>query len=50
MEGGAVGHNIERGLPKDHPSQICLNLVSAMIASFINGTEILASATWQLVV
>jgi hypothetical protein len=35
MEGGAVGHNIERGLPKDHPSQICLNLVSAMIASFI---------------
>ena len=24
MEGGAVGHNIERGPPKDHPSQICL--------------------------
>jgi hypothetical protein len=20
MEGGAVGHNIERGSPKDHPS------------------------------
>jgi hypothetical protein len=23
MEGGAVGHNIEKGPPKDHPSQIC---------------------------
>jgi hypothetical protein len=27
MEGGAVEHNIERGPPKDHPSQICFNLV-----------------------
>jgi hypothetical protein len=27
MEGGAVGHNFEMGLPKDYPSQICLNLV-----------------------
>jgi hypothetical protein len=27
MEGGAVGHHIERGLPKDHPSQIFFNLV-----------------------
>jgi hypothetical protein len=27
MEGGAIGHNIERGPPKDHPSQICFNLV-----------------------
>jgi hypothetical protein len=27
MEGGAVGHNFEMGLPKDHPSQICFNLV-----------------------
>jgi predicted AAA+ superfamily ATPase len=27
MEGGAVGHYIERGPPKDHPSQICFNLV-----------------------
>jgi hypothetical protein len=27
MEGGAVGHNIERRPPKDHPSQICFNLV-----------------------
>ena len=27
MEGGAVGHTIERGPPKDHPSQICFNLV-----------------------
>jgi len=22
MEGGVVGHNIEKGPPKDHPSQI----------------------------
>ena len=27
MEGGAVGHNIEKGPPNDHPSQICFNLV-----------------------
>jgi hypothetical protein len=27
MEGGAVGHNIEKGPLKDHPSQICFNLV-----------------------
>jgi hypothetical protein len=27
MEGGDVGHNIERGPPKDHPCQICFNLV-----------------------
>jgi hypothetical protein len=27
MEGGAVGHNIERGPLEDHPSQICFNLV-----------------------
>jgi hypothetical protein len=27
MEGGAVGHNIEREPSKDHPSQICFNLV-----------------------
>jgi hypothetical protein len=27
MEDGAVRHIIERGPPKDHPSQICFNLV-----------------------
>ena len=27
MEGGAVWHIIERGPHKDHPSQICFNLV-----------------------
>jgi hypothetical protein len=27
MKGGAGGHNIERGSPKDHPSQIWFNLV-----------------------
>ena len=27
MEGEAVGHTIERSPPKDHPSQICFNLV-----------------------
>ena len=24
MEGGAVGHNIERGPPKDHPAKFAL--------------------------
>ena len=24
MEGGAVGHNFEMGLPKDYPCQVCL--------------------------
>ena len=27
MEGGAVGHNFEMGLPKVYPSQIWFNLV-----------------------
>jgi hypothetical protein len=27
MEGGAVGHNIEMGLPKDYPCQVWFNLV-----------------------
>ena len=27
MEGGAVGHNFERGPPMDHPCQDCFNLV-----------------------
>jgi hypothetical protein len=27
MEGDNVGHTIEKGPPKDHPSQICINLV-----------------------
>jgi hypothetical protein len=31
MEGGAVGHNIERGPPKDHSSQICFNLVQRFV-------------------
>jgi hypothetical protein len=25
MEGGVVGHNFQRGPPKDHPSQICFS-------------------------
>jgi uncharacterized membrane protein len=25
MEVGAVGHNIEMGLPKDYPCQVCFN-------------------------
>jgi hypothetical protein len=36
MEGGAVGHNIERGPPKDHPSQICFNLVQRFIREDLN--------------
>jgi hypothetical protein len=31
MEGRAVGHNIEKGPPKDHPSQICFNLVQQFL-------------------
>ena len=27
MEGGAVGHNFERGPPRDHPYQVWFNLV-----------------------
>jgi hypothetical protein len=27
MEGGAVGHNFERDPPRDHPCQVCFNLV-----------------------
>jgi hypothetical protein len=27
MEGGAVGHNIEMGLPRDHPCQVWFNFV-----------------------
>jgi hypothetical protein len=27
MEGGAVGHNIEMGLPKDYPCHVWFNLV-----------------------
>jgi hypothetical protein len=27
MEGGAVGHNFEMELPKDHPCQVWFNLV-----------------------
>jgi hypothetical protein len=30
MEDGAVGHNIEKELPKDLPNQIFFNLVSAI--------------------
>jgi hypothetical protein len=31
MEGGAVRHTIEKGPPKDHPSQICFNLVQRFL-------------------
>jgi hypothetical protein len=27
MEGGAIGHNFERDPPRDHPCQVCFNLV-----------------------
>jgi hypothetical protein len=27
MEGGSVGHNFESDPPKDHPCQVCFNLV-----------------------
>jgi hypothetical protein len=31
MEGGAVGHNIEMGLPKDYPCQVWFNLVLLLL-------------------
>ena len=34
MEGGAVGHNFEMGLPKDYPSQICFNLVQRFLVVY----------------
>ena len=36
MEGGAVRHNIERGPPKDHPSQSCFNLVQRFRGEDLN--------------
>ena len=36
MEGEAVGHTIERSPPKDHPSQICFNLVQQFQRSNLN--------------
>ena len=31
MEGGSVGHNFERDLPKDHPCQVWFNLVQGFL-------------------
>jgi hypothetical protein len=28
MEGGAVGHNFEMGLPKDYPCQVWFNMAA----------------------
>jgi hypothetical protein len=53
MEGRAVRHNYEMGLPKDYPSQIWFNLVQRfqkrrlleidqelpVAAKFVNGSE-----------
>ena len=36
MEGGAVGHNFEMGLPKDYPSQIWFNLVQCFREENLN--------------
>jgi hypothetical protein len=32
MEGGAVGHNIERGSPKDHPRYYEIKITSKSFA------------------
>ena len=32
MEGGAVGHNFEMGLPKDYPCQVSFNLYNQYIS------------------
>jgi hypothetical protein len=42
MEGGAVGHNIEWGPPKDHPSQICFNLVLGFQRTDDDGHQVMA--------
>ena len=36
MEGRAVGHNFEMGLPKDYPSQIWFNLVRGFRGKDLN--------------
>ena len=36
MEGGAVGHNFEMGLPKDYPSQIWFNLIQRFSEENLN--------------
>jgi hypothetical protein len=36
MEGRAVGHIFEMGLPKDYPSQISFNLVSGFRGEDLN--------------
>ena len=36
MEGGTVGHSIERGPPKDHPSQISFNWFSGFRGEDLN--------------
>jgi hypothetical protein len=47
MEGGAVGHNYEMGLPKDYPSQIWFNLVPQfqMSSNFNCGDMAMSSLT-----
>jgi hypothetical protein len=35
MEGGAIGHNIEMGLPKDYPCQVWFNLVPVQLSGKI---------------
>jgi hypothetical protein len=37
MEGGAVGHNFEMGLPKDYPCQVWFNLVLNQIKENLAG-------------
>jgi hypothetical protein len=36
MDGGAVGHNIEMGLPKDYPCQVWFNLVVTKNRNFFS--------------
>ena len=36
MEGEAVGHNFEMGLPKDYPSQIWFNLIQRFTEENLN--------------
>jgi hypothetical protein len=48
MEGRAVGHNIERGPPKDHPSQICFKLVQRFQRRRIKCTKPGKDSPWVI--
>jgi hypothetical protein len=38
MEGGAVGHNFEMGLPKDYPCQVWFNDDETLLSQYADDT------------